>query len=188
MVFLTCKLKPAQSAARSSFLVRIMKFPIPRCRFALGLLVLLSVAVTGSTAGNSSPNTSNFRVVLDSPRGNDKKTRLMLKNKIQSSAADIDLRAMVDRAKKEFKTISAKTKQIGAEARELVDKFKDNLQHYSTKELGIYAALTVALTVTMKNVVFSKSSSKTIDLGTLTTFLHLLLRLLPCESLHQLSN
>jgi len=127
--------------------------------------VLLSVAVTGSTAGNSSPNTSNFRVVLDSPRGNDKKTRLMLKNKIQSTAADIDLRAMVDRARKEFKTISAKTKQIGAEAREIVDKFKDNLQHYSAKELGIYAALTVALTVTMKNVVFSKSSSKTIDLG-----------------------
>lgn len=75
----------------------------------------------------------------------------MLKNKIQSSIADVDLQAMVQRAKKEFKTISEKTKQIGEEAREIVDKFKDNLQHYSRKELGIYAALTVALTVTLKS-------------------------------------
>lgn len=142
-----------------------MKFLIPRCSFALGLLVLVSVSVTGSSAGNSSPHNGNFRVVLDSPPGHDKKTRLMLKNKIQSSVADVDLRAMVDRAKMEFKTISAKTKQIGEEAREIVDKFKDNLQHYSRRELGIYAALTVALTVTLKNVVFAKSSSKTIDLG-----------------------
>jgi len=88
----------------------------------------------------------------------------MLKNKIQSSVADVDLLAMVERAKKEFKTISEKTKHIGEEAREIVDKFKDNLQHYSRKELGIYAALTVALTVTLKNVVFSKASSKTVDL------------------------
>jgi solute carrier family 35 protein E1 len=71
---------------------------------------------------------------------------------------------MVDRAKKEFKTISEKTKQIGEEAREMVDKFKDNLQHYSRREIGIYAALTVALTVTLKNVVVAKSSSKTLDL------------------------
>ena len=128
-----------------------MKFPIPRFSFALGFLVLLSVSVTGSTAGNSSPNSNNFRVVLDSPRGNDRKTRLMLKNKIQSSVADVDIRAMVERAKKEFKTISTKTQKLGVEARELVDKFKDNLQHYSRKELGIYAALTVALTVTLKS-------------------------------------
>ena len=113
--------------------------------------MLLSVSVTGSTAGNSSPNSNNFRVVLDSPRGNDRKTRLMLKNKIQSSVADVDIRAMVERAKKEFKTISTKTQKLGVEARELVDKFKDNLQHYSRKELGIYAALTVALTVTLKS-------------------------------------
>jgi len=142
-----------------------MKFPIPPSSFALGFLMLLSVSVTGSAAAKSSPNTSNFRVVLDSPPGNDKKTRLMLKKKIQSSVADVDLRAMVDRAKKEFKTISAKTKEIGDEAKEIVDKFKDNLQLYSRRELGIYAALTVALTVTLKNIVFSKSSSKTLDLG-----------------------
>lgn len=142
-----------------------MKFPIPRSCVALGFLMLLSVSLNGSVEAKSSPNTSNFRVVLDSPPGNDKKTRLMLKNRIQSSVADVDLRAMVDRAKMEFKTISAKTKQIGNEAKEIVDKFKDNLQHYSRRELGIYAALTVALTVTLKNVVFSKSSSKTLDLG-----------------------
>ena len=58
---------------------------------------------------------------------------------------------MVERAKKEFKTVSEKTKQIGEEALVIVDKFKDNLQHYSRKELGIYAALTVALTVTLKS-------------------------------------
>jgi len=141
-----------------------MKFPILKISLLLGLLTFLSVSVTGSNADASSRNTGNFRVVLDSPPGNDKKTRVMLKNKIQSSVADVDLRAMVERAKKEFKTISAKTKHIGEEAREIVDKFKDNLQHYSRKELGIYAALTVALTVTLKTLVFSKSSSKTLDL------------------------
>jgi hypothetical protein len=128
-----------------------MKFPIAQSSLLLGFLAFLAVSMTGSTADKSSPTTSNFRVVLDSPRGNDKKTRVMLKNKIQSSVADVDLRAMVERAKKEFKTISEKTKEIGEEARVIVDKFKDNLQHYSRKELGIYAALTVALTVTLKS-------------------------------------
>ena len=127
-----------------------MKLSIPRSTFAFGFLLLLSVFGTGANARKSSP-TGNFRVVLDSPRGNNQKTRLMLKNRIQSSIADVDLQAMVDRAKKEFKTISEKTKQIGEEAREIVDKFKDNLQHYSRKELGVYAALTVALTVTLKS-------------------------------------
>jgi len=141
-----------------------MKFPIPRTSLLLGFLAFLAVSVTGSTADKSSPITSNFRVVLDSPRGNDKKTRVMLKNKIQSSVADVDLRAMIERAKKEFKTISEKTKEMGEEAKVIVDNFKDNLQLYSRKELGIYAALTVALTVTLKTVVFSKSASKTLDL------------------------
>jgi hypothetical protein len=128
-----------------------MKFPISQSSLLLGFLAFLAVSVTGSTADKSSPATSNFRVVLDSPRGNDKKTRVMLKNKIQSSVADVDLRAMIERAKKEFKTISEKTKEIGEEAKVIVDKFKDNLQLYSRKELGIYAALTVALTVTLKS-------------------------------------
>lgn len=125
-----------------------MKLSISNISLLLGFLAVFSVSVTGS---KSTPNTGTFRVVLDSPPGNDKKTRLMLKNKIQSSVADVDLRAMVERAKKEFKTISEKTKQIGEEAKEIVDKFKDNLQHYSRKEIGIYAALTVALTVTLKS-------------------------------------
>lgn len=101
-----------------------------------------------SVADQSSPN---FRVVLDSPPGNNKKTRLMLKNKIQSSVADVDLKAMVERAKKEFRSISVKTKHIGEETREIVETFKDNLQHYTKKEIGLYAALTVALTVTLKS-------------------------------------
>jgi len=138
-----------------------MKFPIPKSSLFLGLLVFISVSVNNSAAEKAP---SNFRVVLDSPRGNDRRTRVMLKNKIQSSVADVDLRAMVERAKDEFKSISAKTKHIREDARELVDKFKDNLQHYSRKEIGIYAALTVALTVTLKTVVFSKSASKTLDL------------------------
>ena len=125
-----------------------MKFPISKISLLLGFLAFFSVSVAGT---KSSPISGNFRVVLDSPPGNDKKTRLMLKNKIQSSVADVDLRAMVERAKKEFKTVSEKTKQIGEEALVIVDKFKDNLQHYSRKELGIYAALTVALTVTLKS-------------------------------------
>ncbi|VEU44151.1 unnamed protein product [Pseudo-nitzschia multistriata] len=136
-----------------------------------GLLAFLSIAVNASTAERSSPTAGHFRVVLDSPRGNEKKTRLMLKNKIQSSVADVDLRAMVERAKKEFKTISEKTRHIGEEAKEIVETFKDSLQHYSRKELGIYAALTVALTVTLKTVVFSKSSSKTLDLGKISYIL-----------------
>mmetsp|Transcript_3180 Transcript_3180/g.6979 ORF Transcript_3180/g.6979 Transcript_3180/m.6979 type:complete len:594 (+) Transcript_3180:161-1942(+) len=142
-----------------------MKFSISRNTLLLGFVALLSVAVTSTNADKSAPTTGNFRVVLDSPRGNDKKTRLMLKNRIQSSVADVDLKAMVERAKKEFKTIEAKTKQISEEAREIVDQFKENLQHYTRKEIGIYAALTVALTVTLKSVVFSKSASKTVDLG-----------------------
>ena len=125
-----------------------MKLSIPKISLLVGVL---AVFCASATASNSSPAPGTFRVVLDSPRGNDKKTRLMLKNKIQSSVADVDLRAMVDRAKKEFKTISEKTKQIGEEAKEIVDKFKDNLQHYSRKELGVYAALTVALTITLKS-------------------------------------
>ena len=128
-----------------------MKFTTSRTNLLLGLLVFLSIAVNSSTADKSAPTNGNFRVVLDSPRGNDKKTRLMIKNKIQSTVADVDLRAMVDRAKKEFKTISEKTRHIGEEAKELVETFKDSLQHYSRKELGIYAALTVALTVTLKS-------------------------------------
>ena len=134
-----------------------MKFSISRNTLLLGFVALLSVAVTSTNADKSAPTTGNFRVVLDSPRGNDKKTRLMLKNRIQSSVADVDLKAMVERAKKEFKTIEAKTKQISEEAREIVDQFKENLQHYTRKEIGIYAALTVALTVTLKS---KKSSVK----------------------------
>ncbi len=125
-----------------------MKLSIPKISILLGFLAVFCVS---ATASNSSPAPGTFRVVLDSPRGNDKKTRLMLKNKIQSSIADVDLRAMVERAKKEFKTISEKTKEIREEAKEIVDKFKDNLQHYSRKELGVYAALTVALTITLKS-------------------------------------
>lgn len=141
-----------------------MNLLIPNKALILGLLAFLSISVESSIAEKPSPNTGTFRVVVDSPRGNDKKTRLMLKNRIQSSVADVDLRALVDHAKREFKTISEKTRQIGEEAKEIVEQFKGNLQHYSRKELGIYAALTVALTVTLKTVVLSKSSSKTLDL------------------------
>jgi len=148
-----------------------MKFTTSKTNLLLGLLAYLCIAVNSSNADKSSPTNGNFRVVLDSPRGNDKKTRLMIKNKIQSTVADVDLRAMVDRAKKEFKTISEKTRHIGEEAKELVETFKDSLQHYSRKELGIYAALTVALTVTLKTAVFSKSASKTLDLGKISYIL-----------------
>mmetsp|Transcript_58768 Transcript_58768/g.63429 ORF Transcript_58768/g.63429 Transcript_58768/m.63429 type:complete len:157 (-) Transcript_58768:2901-3371(-) len=116
----------------------------------LGFLIYLSVNMGLSVADKASP-TSNFRVVLDSPPGNNEKTRLMLKNKIQSSVADVDLKATVERAKKEFHAISVKTKHIGEEAREIVETFKGNLQLYTKKELGLYAALTVALTVTLKS-------------------------------------
>lgn len=127
--------------------------------FLLGLLLVL-----GTVADATNHPSQNFKVVLDSPRGNDKKTRLMLKNRFQSGG-ELDIKTMVERAKKEFKTISETTRKIGGEAREIVEQFKDSLQHYSRKELGIYAALTVALTVTLKNVVFAKSASKTLDLG-----------------------
>jgi hypothetical protein len=77
----------------------------------------------------------------------------MLKNSL--SAKSEDIQAMVERAKKEFQHISHKTRELATkvegEARELVDKFKDNLQHYTKLELGFYAALTVALTVTLKS-------------------------------------
>ena len=119
--------------------------------FILGFLVFLSVAIGSTAASKASPNSSNFRVVLDSPPGNTKKTRLMLKNKIQSSVVDVNLQTMVERAKREYKNISAKTQNIGEEAREIVENFRDNLQHYTKKEIGLYAALTVALTVTLKS-------------------------------------
>ena len=57
----------------------------------------------------------------------------------------------IEHAKKEFRAISTKTKLIGEEARDIVELFKDNLKHYSRREIGIYAALTVALTVTLKS-------------------------------------
>ncbi|MGK3743252.1 MAG: hypothetical protein ACI8RD_006367 [Bacillariaceae sp.] len=119
--------------------------------FILEFLVFLSVAIGSSAANKASPNSNNFRVVLDSPPGNNKKTRLMLKNKIQSSVVDVNLQAMVERAKREYNNISAKTQNMGEEAREIVENFKDNLQHYTKKEIGLYAALTVALTVTLKS-------------------------------------
>lgn len=134
----------------------------------LGFLIYLSVNMGLSVADKAPPN---FRVVLDSPPGNNEKTRLMLKSKIQSSVADVDLKATVERAKKEFHAISVKTKLIGEEAREIVETFKGNLQHYTKKELGLYAALTVALTVTLKTVFFSKPSSKTLDLGKISYIL-----------------
>lgn len=139
--------------------------------FILGFLVFLSVAIGSTAASKASPNSNNFRVVLDSPPGNNKKTRLMLKNKIQSSVVDVNLQTMVERAKREYKNISAKTQNIGEEAREIVENFKDNLQHYTKKEIGLYAALTVALTVTLKTVIFSKASSKTLDLGKISYIL-----------------
>jgi hypothetical protein len=122
------------------------------CRL-LWLLPLLAIVLFSAAPGAANKPPSNFRVVLDSPRGNDKKTRLMLKNSL--SAKSEDIYAMIEKAKKEFQHISHKTKEIATkmegEARELVDKFKDNLQHYTKLELGFYAALTVALTVTLKS-------------------------------------
>jgi len=138
-----------------------MKMMLSKSRLLFAFLTFLSVASKGSTADKGSPI---GRVVLDSTSA---KTRVMLKNKLRSSVANVDLREAVERAKKEFKTVSAKAKVIGRETSLIVDKFKDNLQHYSRKEIGIYAALTVALTVTLKNVVFSKSSLKNLDIGKL---------------------
>jgi gas vesicle protein len=120
------------------------------------LLFLLSSAATvylaAPTEANKPP--SNFRVVLDSPRGNHKMTRLMLKNSL--SAKSEDVQAMIEKAKEEFHHISTKTKEIvtkfEGEAREFVDKLKENLQHYTKLELGFYAALTVALTFTVKSM------------------------------------
>eukprot|EP00536_Pseudo-nitzschia_multiseries_P009446 jgi/Psemu1/288471/fgenesh1_pg.263_\ len=125
--------------------------------FVLGLLVLLAASATTNATNhpvnaNANSSVGNFKVVLDSPRGNDKKTRLMLKNRLQNGG-EVDLKAMVERAKKEFRSISETTRKIGGEAREIVDQFRDSLQHYTRKELGIYAALTVALTVTLKTLV-----------------------------------
>jgi hypothetical protein len=120
------------------------------------LLLLSSLAVTVFLAvpAESNKPPSNFRVVLDTPRGDDKKTRLMLKNSL--SAKSEDIQAMIEKAREEFHHISTKTKEIvtkvEGEARELVDKLKDNLQHYTKLELGLYAALTVALTVTVKSM------------------------------------
>ncbi|KAL3908347.1 MAG: hypothetical protein SGARI_003103, partial [Bacillariaceae sp.] len=114
--------------------------------------VFLSTTTNSVTSVEANKPPSNFRVILDSPKGNDKKTRIMLKNSLSAKSEDIS--ALVEKAKKEFKHISHKTKQIATqfekESRELVDKFKDNLQHYTQLELGFYAALTVALTVTLK--------------------------------------
>jgi hypothetical protein len=123
------------------------------------LLLLLFLLLSAATVflavpADANKPPSNFRVVLDSPRGNDKKTRLMLKNSL--SAKSEDIQAMIEKAKEEFQHISTKTKEIVSkvegEARDLVDKLKDNLQHYSKMELGFYAALTVALTVTVKSM------------------------------------
>ncbi|KAL3915014.1 MAG: hypothetical protein SGARI_008284 [Bacillariaceae sp.] len=119
-------------------------------RSTLWLLVVAAAFL--SVNANKPP--SNFRVILDSPKGHDKKTRIMLKNSLSAAKSD-DIAHMIEKAKKEFQSISHKTKELASkvegEARELVDKFKDNLQHYTRLELGFYAALTVALTVTLKS-------------------------------------
>lgn len=110
--------------------------------------------VDAAKSSGSSPyggHGHNFRVVLDSAPGNDKNTRLMFKNKITKSPFSIspdNVKALVKQARKEFQEISKKSKAL---SKDVVDKFKENLQHYSKLELGFYAALTVALTVTLKS-------------------------------------
>lgn len=128
----------------------------------LALLVLALVAdthiVDANSNNNNNVNNNNFRVVLDSPRGHDKKTRLMVKKKIlqhHDTSSEVDIAAMVDRAKKEFHDVSMKTKELtmklSEEAKELIHVVKNNLQHYSKKEIGFYAALTLALTFALKS-------------------------------------
>lgn len=118
-------------------------------------MMMVTTFLLSTTNANKVP--SNFRVVLDSPRGNDKKTRVMLKNKLSDVTLfdKENIQYLVNKAKKDFKTVSQKSKEVlkevQHETKELVDKFKDNLQHYSKLELGFYAALTVALTVTLKS-------------------------------------
>jgi hypothetical protein len=86
----------------------------------------------------------------------------MLKNKISRNPLSTlavspdDLKTLVELAKKELHDITIKTRDLSKKA---VDKFKENLQHYSNLELGFYAALTVALTVTLKG------TSLTLDFG-----------------------
>lgn len=120
---------------------------------ALRLALLLALVIVND-AVDSNKNMNNFRVVLDSPPGNDKKTRLMLKNRILQNN-ELDLQALVARARKEFHDISIKTQELTSkvrvEAHDLMGKLKDNLQHYSKREIGFYAALTLALTLTLKS-------------------------------------
>jgi gas vesicle protein len=142
-----------------SYIATTMRSVRTTTRNVLVVVLMMTVVMTAlqpaPVLGNKPP--SNFRVVLDSPRGNDKKTRVMLKNKLSDVTLfhSESVQQLVDRAKKDFHDISSKTKkvlsQVENETRELVDKFKDNLQHYSKLELGFYAALTVALTVTLKS-------------------------------------
>jgi hypothetical protein len=121
------------------------------------LLLLLALVANRASLANANKNangSNNFRVVLDSPPGHDKKTRLMLKNRILQHT-ELDLPALVERARKEFHDVSLKTRELTSkvqlEAREFIDALKDNLQHYSKKEIGFYAALTVAFTVALRS-------------------------------------
>ena len=116
---------------------------------------VVEAAKSGNNNGNS---LSNFRVVLDSAPGNSKNTRVMLKNRITGknplsplAVSSDDVKAFVEQAKKELHDVAVKTKDF---SRKAVYKFKENLQHYSNLEIGFYAALTVALTVTLKSEFF----------------------------------
>eukprot|EP00529_Nitzschia_sp_RCC80_P011410 CAMPEP_0113497468 /NCGR_PEP_ID=MMETSP0014_2-20120614/30649_1 /TAXON_ID=2857 /ORGANISM="Nitzschia sp." /LENGTH=629 /DNA_ID=CAMNT_0000391415 /DNA_START=103 /DNA_END=1992 /DNA_ORIENTATION=- /assembly_acc=CAM_ASM_000159 len=134
--------------------------------------------VEAAKSGNNNNGNSlnNFRVVLDSAPGNSKNTRVMLKNRITGknplsplAVSSDDVKAFVEQAKKELHEVAVKTKEL---SRNAVYKFKENLQHYSNLEIGFYAALTVALTVTLKTVVFSNGSSKTLDMNKLSYILN----------------
>ena len=114
---------------------------------------VVEAAKSGNNNGNS---LSNFRVVLDSAPGNSKNTRVMLKNRITGknpllplAVSSDDVKAFVEQAKKELHDVAVRTKDL---SRKAVHKFKENLQHYSNLEIGFYAALTVALTVTLKSM------------------------------------
>jgi hypothetical protein len=119
-----------------------------------GGVVYANKGVMNSSHHSGTNTNNNFRVVLDSPRGHDKKTRLMIKNML-SSGNEFDIAALVNRARKEFQDMSIKTKvltmKVSEEAKEWIDIVKDNLQQYTKKEIGFYAALTIALTLAVKS-------------------------------------
>jgi dynactin complex subunit len=119
-------------------------------RLSFSHAVLLLAAVCSAKAAMPGPFLQNFKVVVDNSPRNTRLVSNMRRNNsfMSSNESEGDVKTMVERIRREANEIAEK---VLDEANGMVEKVQKNLQHYSKLEIGLYAALTCALTMTLKS-------------------------------------